>query len=198
MVISERVLLVALVVFAVQTNTESRLTRHTKHHQSDGPSNRQKTNLQRIFRLLRLRLCAYEQSFWWHLSLRYLIKKLCFARIEQRVGTCAGSGLTGDSPHSLGHCLHFEALRLSGQPHRGHQLLLLPLDFLLLDLDLLPPLHHLKIRNVIFHFMKNMNSWYDWSQPDPSWIKFKFIAERNKRVNLKCRPRWKTFHYLNL
>ena len=53
------------------------------------------------------------------------------------------------SPHALGDGLHLVALSLGGQPHRGHQLLLLPLDLLVLDLNLLPSLYNLhKLRIV--------------------------------------------------
>merc|ERR1719220_881743 len=48
-------------------------------------------------------------------------------------------------PVTLGHGLNLEGLSLGWQLHGGRQLLLLPLDLLLLDLDLLPPLHHLDL-----------------------------------------------------
>ena len=53
------------------------------------------------------------------------------------------------SPHALGDGLHLVALSLGGQPHRGHQLLLLPLDLLVLDLNLLPPLYNLHKLKII-------------------------------------------------
>ena len=53
------------------------------------------------------------------------------------------------SPHALGDGLHLVALSLGGQPHRGHQLLLLPLDLLVLDLNLLPPLYNLHKLRII-------------------------------------------------
>ena len=76
------------------------------------------------------------------------------------------------SPHALGDGLHLVALCLGGQPHRGHQLLLLPLDLLILDLNLLPSLYNLhKLRiiplfffiQIISHYEKNSNPVNDTS-----------------------------------
>ena len=66
-------------------------------------------------------------------------------------------------PHALGDSLDLEALCLCGEPHCGHQLLLLPLDLLLLNLYLLPSLDNLekgKLQHFveISHLIKNMNS----------------------------------------
>ena len=54
-------------------------------------------------------------------------------------------GLDHAGPVALGHSLHLVRLGLGGELHRGRQLLLLAHDLLLLDLDLLPPLHHLDL-----------------------------------------------------
>ena len=54
-------------------------------------------------------------------------------------------GLDHAGPVALCDGLHLVRLGLGGELHRGRQLLLLAHDLLLLDLDLLPPLHHLDL-----------------------------------------------------
>ena len=54
-------------------------------------------------------------------------------------------GLDHAGPVALSDGLHLVGLGLGGELHGGRQLLLLAHDLLLLDLDLLPPLHHLDL-----------------------------------------------------
>merc|ERR1719270_531740 len=52
-------------------------------------------------------------------------------------------------PVTLGHSLHLVRLGLGGELDCGSELLLLPLDLLLLNLDLFPSLHHLDLNLLI-------------------------------------------------
>merc|ERR1719167_1516888 len=58
--------------------------------------------------------------------------------------TISSGGFNSFSPLTLSNCLHFVSFGLCWEFDRGYQLLLLPLDLLLLDLDLLPPLSTLR------------------------------------------------------
>ena len=65
-------------------------------------------------------------------------------------------GLDHAGPVALGYGLHLVRLGLGGELHRGRQLLLLAHDLLLLDLDLLPPLHHLDLDLFVTDLLLNL------------------------------------------
>merc|ERR1719225_706448 len=70
----------------------------------------------------------------------------CFSSTDQAdLLTISSGGFNSFSPLTLSNCLHFVSFRLCWEFDGGYQLLLLPLDLLLLDLDLLPPLNHLDL-----------------------------------------------------
>ena len=82
------------------------------------------------------------------------------------------------SPHSLGHSLHFVSFSLSRQPHCGDQLLLLPHDLLLLNLNLLPSLYNLFLaiyEKIVSHsemLYLDLNFLISYSLLDFSCLKF--------------------------
>ena len=65
-------------------------------------------------------------------------------------------GLDHAGPVALSDGLHLVRLSLGGELHRGRQLLLLAHDLLLLDLDLLPPLHHLDLDLLVTDLLLNL------------------------------------------
>merc|ERR1719322_1360296 len=67
-------------------------------------------------------------------------------------------GLDHLGPVTLGHRLDLVGLRLGGQLDSGDQLLLLPLDLLLLNLDLFPPLYNLDLDLLIPNSLLDLGS----------------------------------------